>query len=692
MTNPILLFPLVLLGTMLLVYGGFRSTFFRWLWDTKWPLAGAVALTLTIVELVGMATVLQFMPMAVQLVFQLVFAMVFMVVQFGAMMWIMSRPRVTWYMPGEFGNERLTFAKDYVGNPVVRGLLEEVVANINSNTRFRQLKGKPSRGVLMSGPPGTGKSYGARIVASECGVPFCLVDSASLQSAFMGMGSMTVMSLYRKARKLSKQYGACIIFLDEVDAIGQARSAQGGGMGMMGGMMMGGGSQLLNTLLTCLDPGDTAAGGWFAKFKRRLGFQVEVERMPYVLTMAATNVPEKLDAALVRDGRMDLNIIVDLPDSNGRYELFDLYLRKIVADEEIDPKVIDFDPTSAKAETVKRNIRRLAHQTGGWSPASIMTIVTNKSVAEAARRSADAVSYEDVTAARRTKSFGVKQPLLSMTEEEKRRIAYHEAGHAVVGMGFFGDDKKVEYGTIIRRDDALGLIAWAFVNERHTVTKSELLTQIDVSLGSRAVEIELLGDEMSGFSGDLAHATSNAANMISMYGMDQFLVSARVLGGQSVPMAAINRILQGRMALVRALVRQHRDLFVAVAELLLEKEEVDGEELYGLFHQFIPEGKLEYTDEIKAVAETLEAEYKELAKRNSELTVGQDAVLSETKGNGSKLAPAHLPNGTVATATALGLSMPLCCCRAHSENRSTKLQFNPDSDSENAHVLRFLAA
>jgi cell division protease FtsH len=690
--NPFLLFPAVLLGIMLVVYGGFRTTFFKWLWTSKWPLAGAVALTATIVELVGMATVMAFMPMAVQLVFQLVFAMVFMVVQFGAMMWIMSRPRVTWYMPGEFGDQRLTFEKDYVGNPVVRKLLQEVVDNINSNTRFRQLKGKPSRGVLMSGPPGTGKSYGARIVASECGVPFCLVDSASLQSAFMGMGSMTVMSLYRKARKYSKQYGACIIFLDEIDAIGGARSAQGGGMGMMGGMMMGGGSQLLNTLLTCLDPGDTAAGGFFAKFKRKLGFTVDTEKMPYVLTMAATNVPEKLDAALVRDGRMDLNIIVDLPDSNGRYELFDLYLKKIVTDPEIDPKVIAFDASSAAADTVRRNIRRLAHQTGGWSPASIMTIVTNKAVAEAARRSADAVSYEDVTAARRTKSFGVKQPLLSMTDQEKRRIAYHEAGHAVVGMGFFGDDKKVEYGTIIRRDNALGLIAWAFVNERHTVTKSELLAQIDVSLGSRAVEIELLGDEMSGFSGDLAHATSNAANMISVYGMDQFLVSSHVLGGQSVPMAAINRILQERMAMVRALVREHKDLFVAVAELLLEKEEVDGDELYELFYTFVPERKLVYTEAILGVAKTLEDEYKQLTKRNSELTIGQDAVLSENMEKSNKLAPAHLPNGSVATASALGLSTPLCCCRAHSENRSTGLQFNPDSDSENSNVLGFLAA
>lgn len=690
--NFFLVFPAVLLLLTMVCYRGFGATVLRWLWNSKWPLAVTVAVTLTIVELIGMSMVLAFLPQMVMMGIQLVFAMVFMVVQFGAMMWIMSRPRVTWYMPGEFGDKRLTFQKDYVGNPVVRGLLEEVVANINSNNRFRTLGGKPSRGVLMSGPPGTGKSYGARIVASECGVPFCLVDSASLQSAFMGMGSMTVMSLYRKARKLSKQYGACIIFLDEVDAIGQARSAQGGGMGMMGGMMMGGGSQLLNTLLTCLDPGDTAAGGFFAKFKRKLGFKVNVETMPYVLTMAATNVPEKLDPALVRDGRMDLNIIVDLPDSNGRYELFELYLRKITVDPTIDPKVVDADPDSRAAETVKRNIRKLAHQTGGWSPASIMTIVTNKSVAEAARRSADAVTYEDVTAARRTKSFGVKQPLLSMTGEEKRRIAYHEAGHAVVGMGFFGDDKKVEYGTIIRRDDALGLIAWAFVNERHTVTKSELLTQIDVSLGSRAVEIELLGDEMSGFSGDLAHATQNAANMISMYGMDQLLVSARVLGAQSVPIAAINRILQERMALVRALVRTHKDLFEAVAELLLEKEEVDGEELYELFYTFAPEHKLEYTDEIKALAASLEEEYKALAKRNSELTVGQDAVLSEQKPAGNKLAPVHLPNGSVATATALGLSMPLSCCRAHGENRSTGLVFNEDSDSENKHVLGFLAA
>lgn len=655
--NPALLFPLIFLGLLMVAYIGFGKTVIKWLWEQKFLLAFMVAGSLTMIELLGAQTVFGFLPMMFQMAFQLLFAMVFMVVQFGAMMWIMSRPRVTWYQPGELD---LTF-DDYVGNPVVKQLLEEAVANIQTNNTFAKMGGSPSRGILLSGPPGTGKSYGGRVVAGVCKVPFCLVDAASLQSAFMGMGSMTVNNLYRKAKKYARKHGACIVFLDELDAVGGARSRQGTGMGMMGGMMMGGGASLLNTLLTNLDP-PPADQTWTAKLKRKLGFPVPPAGTPYVLTMGATNLPESLDQALVRDGRMDLTIVVDLPDVNGRVELFRHELKKITTDPELNVSVLKTAPDSEQANIVRANLRKLALQTGGWSPASIKTIVTNKAVAEAARNGHAEVTFADIVAARRTKSFDVKQPLLSMTDKENRRIAYHEGGHAFIGLGR-RHHMTVEYATIIRRGNALGLVASAYENERHTVTKSELIADIDVSLGSRAVEIEILGDEMSGFSGDLSHATHTAAMMISMYGMDDELVSMAALGATSVPKGKVNRLLQKRMAIVRALVRKHRPVVEAISELLLEKKEVDGDELYALFGTFFPDGILDVEDpEVLAIAQSIEDEYVREAKANAEFMVAADVVLAQDGEKGKK-APFSLPDGTVATAESLGQHGVLSCCR-----------------------------
>lgn len=612
-------FAVVLAVLTLVSYRQFGKNVGRWLWQQKLVFALLGAAGLTLVELFGLKAILAPIPLLVQMASQLLFAILFMVVQFGAMMWIMSRPRVTWYQPGELN---LTL-DDYVGNHVVKQMLEETITNIKSDTKFAKMGGKPSRGILMSGPPGTGKSYGGRVVASVCGVPFCLVDAASLQSAFMGMGSMTVNSLYAKARKYARQYGACIIFLDELDAIGGSRTGQGGGMGMLGGMMMGGGSQLLNTLLTNLDP-PPADGNWFTKLRRKLGFPTAPADNPYVLTMGATNLPDRLDSALVRDGRMDLTITVDLPDVNSRAQLFAYELKKVKVAKELDPFLLS-NPDTEESKLVAANIRALALQTGGWSPASIKTIVSNKAVQEATRAAHEAVTFADVVKARRTKSFGVKQPLLAMPYNEKRRIAYHEAGHAFMAMGR-RPEIIVEYATIIRRSNALGLVAYGYADEHHTITKKELLAEIDVCLASRAVEIELLDEEMSGFSGDLGHATSVAAHMISMYGMDDELVSIAALGAAAVPAAKVNRINQKRMAICRALVAKHRDLVVEIAETLLLKEEMDGDELKAIFLKFLPSGVLD-CDAVAAEAKVIESAYYEGAKQNAAV-VGADAIIA----------------------------------------------------------------
>ena len=636
MTQFMLLFPAVLLIVMMVAWRGFGATVLQWIWSQKALLAFMAALFVTAFELMGMQSMMGVVGFALPLLFQLLFSMFFMVAQFGAMMWIMSRPRVYWRMPGE---EKLSF-DDYVGNPVVKQLVEEIVQNIKTNNAFKEMKGQPSRGVLFSGPPGTGKSFAARIVASVCDVPFCYCDAASLQSMFMGAGNMTVNSLYRKARKYARKHGACILFLDEIDAIGQSRGAQGsGGMpGMMGGMMGGAGGGLLNTLLTNLDPISTD-GGFTDKLKRKLGFPVADAASPYVLTMAATNIPERLDPALIRDGRFDLNIIVDLPDVDGREEMLHLYLAKIATAPELDTKSLRAGLLSEKqAAEVRANVRRIALRTGGWSPATIKVICTNKAVAEAARNKRTAVTMADVEAARRTKSFGMKQPLLSMPKHENRRVAYHEGGHALIGV-LFRKHMRVEYATIIRRDNALGLVASAYENERHTVTKAELINDIRVALASRAVEIEVLNEEMSGFSGDLAAATNISATMIMVYGMDDALVSAMALGGGSaVPVTKVNRMLQREMSLMRAFVRHNKEAVAALAETLYTKEEMDGEEIYELLEQYFPglNGEDYITDEIRATAKEIETEYLKVLNEDQYKT-NADVILKDDKDGKAKM-------------------------------------------------------
>src|SRR5215213_11398013 len=237
-----------------------------------------------------------YMMFGAYLIFQLFFAVFFIIVQFAALFWFLGRTRIYWIMPGETG---VTF-KDYKGNPEIIELAERVVTLLRGVKGFKEMGGQVHRGMLLSGPPGTGKSYLAQCIASEAGIPFAYASSPSFQSMFMGIGNIKVMMLYSKARKLAKKYGACIIFMDEIDAIAMSRSGQGGGMGMgRGGIMgMGGGSGLLNELLMQMDPPPTDQG-WKVRLLRKWGLRVKKAEMPAVFTMGATNLVETLDPALL---------------------------------------------------------------------------------------------------------------------------------------------------------------------------------------------------------------------------------------------------------------------------------------------------------------------------------------------------------------------------------------------------------
>ncbi|WP_163100679.1 AAA family ATPase [Peribacillus alkalitolerans] len=492
--------------------------------------------------------------------FQLLFAMMFMIIQFVALFWFLARGRTYWILPGETGSTW----DDYRGNPEIVENAKRIVTLLRGVKEFKEMGGEAIRGLLLCGPPGTGKSYLAQVIANEAQVPFAYASAPSFQNMFFGVGNLKVMGIYKKARKLAKDYGACIIFIDEIDAIGMSRQAGGGGGGLFG---MGGGSGLLNELLLQMDP-PNIDNSKIAKFLRSLGLRRKKAERPAVLTIAATNLPDVLDPALLRPGRFDRKLWVDSPDYDGRLDVFLYYLRKVKSDSSLTPE-------------------RAALDTIGYSPAQIKHIV-NESVVIAHQRGADVTTYEDFRDAMETYEWGLKQPLRSMSEDEKRNVAYHEAGHAVAQYLLKPHD-RVWKVTIIRRGGALGLAATKPTKERYNRSDSEILAAIQVSLAARAVEEEFLGKKLNGVTSDLRNATLLAGAYLGMVGMGDELFSWLSLGSQAEALKSlrpkINELLKDQMLQVKALVTKHADFVHAIAGELLNRGDLTGEEIEEIYLQ-----------------------------------------------------------------------------------------------------------
>lgn len=487
---------------------------------------------------------------------QLLFAMMFMIIQFVALFWFLARGRTYWILPGETG----TTWEDYRGNPEIVENAERIVTLLKGVKEFKEMGGEAIRGLLLCGPPGTGKSYLAQVIANEAQVPFAYASAPSFQNMFFGVGNLKVMGLYKKARKLAKVYGACIIFIDEIDAIGMSRQAGGTG-GLMGGLMGMGGAGLLNELLLQMDP-PNLDNSWFHKLLRSLGLRRKKAERPAVLTIGATNLPDVLDPALVRPGRFDRKLWVDAPDYDGRIDVFEYYLQKIKREK------------SLTAE-------RAALDTIGYSAAQIKHIV-NETVVIAHQRGAHSANYEDFRAAMETYEWGLKQPLRSMSDDEKRNIAYHEAGHAVAQY-LLKPYERVWKVTIIRRGGALGLAATKPTHERYNRSDQEMLAEIQVCLAARAVEEEFLGKKLNGVTSDLEQATQLAGAYLGIVGMGDELFSWLAVGtrddGFRTLRNKINLLLKEEMAKVKQLVIENKDFVHAIATELLKRGDLTGEEI-----------------------------------------------------------------------------------------------------------------
>jgi cell division protease FtsH len=516
--------------------------------------------------------ILGLIQQAPQLLITLLFYAFAMIVQFGALMWFMSRPRTYTVTPD---NAQIGLSFDnYRGQPDLLDHAKSLVRILKGVDRFKAAGGEMPKGMLLAGPPGTGKTFLAGVVAAEAGLPFIYVDASSITGMFMGMDVFMVISLFRKARSLARKYalpgspGVCIMFLDELDSIGLSRGGMGGQQAQMGPMgMMGGRSLALNTMLNQMDSlGQHVEDRMSRKIARWLGLvRGPVPPKPLVFVIGATNRPDVLDAALVRPGRLDRRLNIYAPDGDGRRDIIAFYLGQ-------------------KAHEANIPIDMMVADSIGWTPIEIKTII-NEALVVASDAGRDMLTYRDWLVARDSRQLGIKQPIQTMSPADKRAIAYHEAGHAVAAR-YLQQENRLQKASIIRMGDALGVVQRSAREERYTRHALEIETDIMVSLGSRAVEEVILHTRMSGAGSDLQTATYLAMSYVGQLGMGSTLLAMGASGQMTPPGAVLrlaDKLLDELFDETKRLIREKEYAVHAIAGALIQKGELIGTELEEIF-------------------------------------------------------------------------------------------------------------
>jgi ATP-dependent Zn protease len=494
-----------------------------------------------------------------------------------------SRSPHVLYRPGEID----VHFDDVRGAEVI---VEEVRKTLNlflaHRTFSERMGGTPRRAVLFEGPPGTGKTYLAKALAAEAGVPFLFVSSSAFQSMYYGATNRKIRSYFKALRRYARREGGAIGFIEEIDAIGASRS--GNTFGHREGV-----AGVVNELLIQLQsfetpPPGTHFLGVFVDFVNQWLPSNRQIRKPgsvpaNMLVIGATNRAADLDPALLRPGRFDRSIYFDLPTRAGRRDIIDFYLDKKTHTAELDDE--------ARREA-------LAGLTAGYSPVMIEHLL-DEALIWALRRGADALSWNDITTAKMTNEIGLANGAL-YTEAERRMIATHEAGHATVAW-LVGRGRTLDLLSIVKRKGALGLLAHSDSEERFTQTKSEMLALIQIAMGGMAAEELFFGESSSGVAGDLSAATMTACQMIGALGMGSSLiadtsismtgatdVTAKVLGSDA-GRDEVEQLLGRSKADSRLMLEQNRHVIEALRDALLARDELVGPEIIEVIQAARPE-------------------------------------------------------------------------------------------------------
>jgi cell division protease FtsH len=500
---------------------------------------------------------------------QLSFAAAYIIFQFGILFWFLSRPRKYTVTPDD-PQIGLSF-DDYRGQPDLLAHARTTVGILRGVKEFELRGGEMPKGMLLSGAPGTGKTFLAACIAREANLPFIYIDASSLQGMFIGTTQLMIMKLFRDARGLARKYaepgrrGACILFMDELDSIGVARGQASGGMAVGG--FMGGGSMGLNTLLNQMDSlGELVEDRWRFKILRWLGIiRGPATNKPLVFVIGATNRPEVLDPALVRPGRLDRMLVVHEPDADGRRDIIEHYLAQKRHDPDIPMDLLITDSM-------------------GWTPVMIKTII-NEALIHAHHDGREALTYKDWLDAADERSLGLKQPIRSWNLKDRRETAYHEAGHAVAAR-YLRPDYRISKATIIRRGHALGFVQQKPLEERTSMYARWIETQIMVSLAGHVVEDRFLDTLTTGPSSDLQSATWSARMYVGRFAMGP----TRVVLAQNMQEPPIGPVLVATHELLdqlyeetERLLREKESALHHLATALVERHELIGDELEAVF-------------------------------------------------------------------------------------------------------------
>ncbi len=485
------------------------------------------------------------------------------------------------------GSTRVTF-KDVAGQAAAKQEVQEIVDFLKQPQKYTDLGGKIPKGALLVGPPGTGKTLLAKAVAGEADVPFFSISGSDFVEMFVGVGASRVRDLFRQAKEKSP----CIIFIDEIDAVGRARGKN---------PSMGGNDErenTLNQLLTEMDGFGSNSG---------------------VIILAATNRVDILDKALLRAGRFDRQIYVDLPDLNERKEVFGVHLRPLKLDDSVD-------------------IDLLSRQTPGFSGADIAN-VCNEAALIAARHSKTAVGKDDFLAAIDRIVGGLEKKTKVMTAAEKRAIALHEAGHATISW-FLEHANPLIKVTIVPRGRALGA-AWYLPEERQITTKEQMLDEMCATLGGRAAEEVFIGHISTGAMNDLERVTKQAYGMIAYAGMSDKLPNLCYYSNDEYSFnkpysehtaelidKEVQSMINEQYARAKALLQEHKEGHNQLAQLLIDKEVIFAEDVEKIF------GKRPWasrSEEIMAAETTAESNSEENTAQPQETKVPETETTSASE-------------------------------------------------------------
>ena len=463
----------------------------------------------------------------------------------GALSFTKSKAKV--YVPDE--ESRVTFG-DVAGVDEAKDELTEIVDFLKTPERYTEIGARIPKGVLLVGPPGTGKTLLSKAVAGEAEVPFFIISGSEFVELFVGAGAARVRDLFEQAKKKAP----CIIFIDELDAIGKSRS---GSMGVVGGNDER--EQTLNQLLTEMD-----------------GFSSADKP---VIVLAATNQPEVLDAALLRPGRFDRQVLVDRPDLSGRKTILEIYAKKVKLAEGVD-------------------LDRIAQATSGFAGADLANMV-NEAALLAARGKRKMVEQHDLNEAIERVVAGLEKKSRVLQEDEKQVVAFHEVGHAIVGHLMPGGSKVAKISIVPRGMSALGYTLQLPTEERFLNSKQDLEGQIATLLGGRSAEEIVFGKITTGAANDLQRATDLAEQMVGTYGMSEVLGplaydkqgGGRFLGANNNPRRvvsdataqAIDKEVRGLVDKAHesalSILRHNLALLESISQKILEKEVIEGDEL-----------------------------------------------------------------------------------------------------------------